>query len=116
MCLGGGGVKNIFSQKLMLVFRSLVDQVRVRRAGYAFRQSYDSFLKHYKMISHMTWPTWDGDPKDGVRLLLLDLKPEGVMPIEYEFGRTKIFVKYYETVSIVSRWVLYWNFYVLFDE
>ncbi|OWA52265.1 Unconventional myosin-Ib, partial [Hypsibius exemplaris] len=89
--------------KHQIRYMGLVDQVRVRRAGFAFRQSYDGFLKHYKMISQLTWPTWDGDPKDGVRLLLLDLKPEGVMPIEYVFGRTKIFVKYYETIHLMDE-------------
>lgn len=80
---------------VVLVDRRLLDQAEVRRAGFAFRQSYENFLKHYKMLSHLTWPTWDADAKDGVRLLLMSLE---LKPIEYAFGRTKIFIKFSETV------------------
>ncbi|GAU88919.1 hypothetical protein RvY_01532 [Ramazzottius varieornatus] len=81
--------------KQQVKYMGLLDQAEVRRAGFAFRQSYENFLKHYKMLSHLTWPTWDADAKEGVRLLLMSLE---LKPIEYAFGRTKIFIKFSETV------------------
>ncbi|KAM7313771.1 unconventional myosin-Ia-like [Ixodes scapularis] len=73
----------------------LVENLKVRRAGFAFRQEYEAFLERYKLLSPHTWPHWSGLPVEGVTLLLRDLP---VHPSEYAFGRTKIFVKNPRTV------------------
>ncbi|KAI5710172.1 hypothetical protein M8J75_006317 [Diaphorina citri] len=51
-------------------YLGLLENVRVRRAGFAHRQPYDRFLKRYKMISEFTWPNFRGTPKDGTRVLI----------------------------------------------
>ena len=51
-------------------YLGLYENLRVRRAGFAFRQSYDIFLERYKMLAKETWPHYRGDPHKGVEILL----------------------------------------------
>uniref|UniRef100_T1IUX4 Myosin motor domain-containing protein n=1 Tax=Strigamia maritima TaxID=126957 RepID=T1IUX4_STRMM len=71
-------------------YLGLVENVRVRRAGYAYRQSYDQFLARYKVLSLHTWPSWRGLAAEGVTYLLRDLP---IPPSEFAFGRSKLFIK-----------------------
>ncbi|KAH9369049.1 hypothetical protein HPB48_002605 [Haemaphysalis longicornis] len=72
-----------------------MENLKVRRAGFAFRQEYEAFLERYKLLSMRTWPHWRGLPAEGVTLLLRDLP---IHPSEYVFGRTKLFIKNPRTV------------------
>lgn len=76
-------------------YLGLMENLRVRRAGFAFSQDYVEFLERYKLLSVRTWPQWTGLPAEGVTLLLRDLP---IHPSEYLFGRTKIFIKSHRTV------------------
>lgn len=71
-------------------YLGLMENVRVRRAGYAFRQAYPQFLFRYKMLASETWPHWTGDPKDGVQKILA---AQNISKDEFTFGKTKIFVR-----------------------
>ena len=53
-------------------YLGLVENIRVRRAGFCFRATYERFLKRYKMLSPRTWPTSAKAPKDQVHDLLTD--------------------------------------------
>ena len=72
-----------------------MENVRVRRAGYVFRQKYEQFLYRYKMLSETTWPHWDGSPAKGVQEIFSYLNDADD---EYAFGKTKIFIKNPRTV------------------
>lgn len=76
-------------------YLGLMENLKVRRAGFAFRQEYEAFLERYKLLSMRTWPHWRGLPAEGVTLLLRDLP---IHPSEYVFGRTKLFIKNPRTV------------------
>uniref|UniRef100_A0A671SY40 Unconventional myosin-Ib n=1 Tax=Sinocyclocheilus anshuiensis TaxID=1608454 RepID=A0A671SY40_9TELE len=54
---------HIFTDSLVchqVRYLGLLENVRVRRAGYAFRQAYDPCLERYKMLCKQTWPHWKG--------------------------------------------------------
>ncbi|XP_074856792.1 unconventional myosin-Ib isoform X3 [Carettochelys insculpta] len=71
-------------------YLGLLENVRVRRAGYAFRQPYELCLERYKMLCKQTWPHWKGPARAGVEVLFNELEiPEE----EYSFGRSKIFIR-----------------------
>ncbi|PSN38767.1 Myosin-IA [Blattella germanica] len=71
-------------------YLGLVENVRVRRAGFAYRQRYDKFLKRYKMISQFTWPNFRaGSDKDGTRVLI----DERGFSNDVKYGNTKIFIR-----------------------
>ncbi len=74
-----------------------MENVRVRRAGYAFRQNFEQFLYRYKMLSPMTWPSWSNHPQDGVQEIFYALR---IPNEEYTCGTTKIFIRNPRTVSI----------------
>ncbi|KAM3962652.1 LOW QUALITY PROTEIN: unconventional myosin ID [Aphomia sociella] len=72
-----------------VAYLGLVENVRVRRAGFACRQRYDRFLKRYKMLSQYTWPNFRGaSDKDAVMVLVKDLQVADV-----QFGHTKLFIR-----------------------
>lgn len=71
-------------------YLGLVENVRVRRAGFAYRQRYDRFLKRYKMISQFTWPNFrSGTDRDGTKVIM-DGKGFGN---DVKYGHTKIFIR-----------------------
>ncbi|XP_045062628.1 unconventional myosin-Ib-like isoform X3 [Coregonus clupeaformis] len=84
---------HIFTDSLVchqVRYLGLMENVRVRRAGYAFRQLYESCLKRYKMLCKKTWPQWRGPARDGVEVLLTDCS---VPSEEFAYGRSKIFIR-----------------------
>ncbi|XP_053311684.1 unconventional myosin-Ia isoform X2 [Spea bombifrons] len=76
--------------KVQVRYLGLLENVRVRRAGYAYRQEYKSFLERYKMLSKQTWPQWNGEPRAGVEVFLSEIGYPGE---EIAYGRTKIFIR-----------------------
>ncbi|XP_077150565.1 unconventional myosin-Ic isoform X1 [Ranitomeya variabilis] len=76
-------------------YLGLIENVRVRRAGFAYRRKYEFFLQRYKSLCPETWPNWDGRVMDGVAVLVKSL---GYKPEEYKMGRTKIFIRFPKTL------------------
>lgn len=50
-------------------YLGLLENIRVRRAGYAYRHTYEKFFYRYRVCSPKTWPNWTGDVQSGTRLL-----------------------------------------------
>lgn len=48
-------------------YLGLMENLRVRRAGFAYRRNYEIFLERYKSLSAKTWPSFSGSAKEGVR-------------------------------------------------
>ncbi|KOC66671.1 Myosin-IA [Habropoda laboriosa] len=81
-------------------YLGLLENVLVRRAGFAYRQRYDTFLKRYKMISQYTWPNFrGGSDKDGVRTLM----NEKHFSNDVEYGHTKIFIRSPRTLFALEK-------------
>uniref|UniRef100_A0A673IU04 Unconventional myosin-Ic n=1 Tax=Sinocyclocheilus rhinocerous TaxID=307959 RepID=A0A673IU04_9TELE len=76
-------------------YLGLMENLRVRRAGFAYRRRYETFLQRYKSLCPDTWPNWDGRLVDGVSTLVKHL---GYKPEEYKLGRTKIFIRFPKTL------------------
>ncbi|NXQ29526.1 MYO1A protein, partial [Alaudala cheleensis] len=93
----------VFTPELVLAqvrYLGLMENVRVRRAGYAFRQLYGPFLQRYKMLSPRTWPHWHGGDREGAEVLLAGLE----FPAEeLAFGHTKIFIRSPRTLFDLER-------------
>ncbi|XP_029113801.1 unconventional myosin-Ib isoform X7 [Scleropages formosus] len=84
---------HIFTESLVchqVRYLGLMENVRVRRAGYAFRQAYEPCLERYKMLCKQTWPHWKGPAREGVEVLLTDLQ---IPNEEFSYGRSKIFIR-----------------------
>uniref|UniRef100_A0A665TZH4 Myosin IHb n=1 Tax=Echeneis naucrates TaxID=173247 RepID=A0A665TZH4_ECHNA len=76
-------------------YLGLMEHLRVRRAGFAYRRKYEIFLQRYKPLSPDTWPNWKGTAAEGVRCLIKHL---GYKSDEYKMGRTKIFIRHPRTL------------------
>ncbi|MCP9258506.1 Unconventional myosin-Id [Dirofilaria immitis] len=76
-------------------YLGLLENVRVRRAGFAYRITYDRFLQRYKMLSTITWPNPSkGSIRENTNILLekFDLYKDCVN------GKTKLFIRSPRTV------------------
>uniref|UniRef100_A0A672LRR6 Unconventional myosin-Ih-like n=1 Tax=Sinocyclocheilus grahami TaxID=75366 RepID=A0A672LRR6_SINGR len=80
-------------------YLGLMEHLRVRRAGFAYRRRYEVFLKRYKALCPDTWPHWKGTPAEGVQRLIKHL---GYKPDEYKMGRTKIFIRHPRTLFAIE--------------
>ncbi|XP_056297946.1 unconventional myosin-Ic-like isoform X1 [Pseudoliparis swirei] len=76
-------------------YLGLMENLRVRRAGFAYRRRYEVFLQRYKSLCPATWPNWPGKLSDGVATLVKHL---GYKPEEYKMGRSKIFIRFPKTL------------------
>uniref|UniRef100_A0A667Z2F6 Myosin Ic, paralog b n=1 Tax=Myripristis murdjan TaxID=586833 RepID=A0A667Z2F6_9TELE len=76
-------------------YLGLMENLRVRRAGFAYRRRYEVFLQRYKSLCPDTWPNWRGKLADGVATLVKHL---GYKPEEYKLGRSKIFIRFPKTL------------------
>jgi len=99
-CIKPNDVKKaaVFDENLVkhqVKYLGLMENLRVRRAGFAYRRLYEKFLQRYKSLSKETWPHWHGNPKDGVQTLVNSL---GYGSDEYRMGKTKIFIRFPKTL------------------
>ncbi|RVE45880.1 hypothetical protein evm_009479 [Chilo suppressalis] len=80
--------------KHQVAYLGLVENVRVRRAGFACRVRYDRFLKRYKMLSQYTWPNFRaGTDRDAALVLARDLRLQDI-----HYGHTKLFIRSAKTL------------------
>lgn len=76
-------------------YLGLLENVRVRRAGFAFRQEYTKFNLRYKVICPDTWPNYrKGGPREAVQAILGHQN----IASDCTFGNTKIFIQSPETI------------------
>ncbi|KAJ4933195.1 hypothetical protein JOQ06_030030 [Pogonophryne albipinna] len=94
---------HIFTDSLVchqVRYLGLMENVRVRRAGYAFRQAYEPCLERYKMLCKRTWPHWRGPAREGVEVLMADLT---VPAEEFSYGRSKVFIRNPRTLFFLEE-------------
>eukprot|EP00051_Salpingoeca_urceolata_P021427 m.336285 g.336285 ORF g.336285 m.336285 type:complete len:1061 (+) comp19795_c1_seq2:302-3484(+) len=81
-------------------YLGLKENVRVRRAGFAFRREFDKFLSRYAIVSKETWPRWSGPQKDGILHLMDAVSME---KDQYQLGKTKVFIKNPESLFLLEE-------------
>ena len=77
----------IFDDKIVIhqvKYLGLMENLRVRRAGFAYRRPYEMFLQRYKCLSPKTWPNYPGPAKEGVQEIVCQLHFE---KDEYRMGK-----------------------------
>ncbi|XP_050350768.1 unconventional myosin IC isoform X2 [Nymphalis io] len=87
-----------FDDKLVshqVKYLGLMENLRVRRAGFAYRRTYEAFLERYKCLSQETWPNFHGPAREGVHKLVEAMKYEKE---EFRMGNTKIFIRFPKTL------------------
>lgn len=89
----------LFDDKLVghqVKYLGLMENLRVRRAGFAYRRTFEVFLERYKCLSKLTWPFYKKESaKMGVNVLMQDLNYSSE---DYRLGKTKIFIRLPKTL------------------
>lgn len=100
-------------------YLGLRENIRVRRAGYAYRRVFNKFLQRsevkdcvscaaasrmlmmslvscrYAILTKDTWPRWRGEERQGVLHLLNSVHMD---QDQFQLGKTKVFIKAPESV------------------
>uniref|UniRef100_A0A8C8FTX6 Osteoclast-stimulating factor 1 n=1 Tax=Oncorhynchus tshawytscha TaxID=74940 RepID=A0A8C8FTX6_ONCTS len=86
--------------KHQVEYLGLRENIRVRRAGYAFRRAFAKFLQRYAILTRETWPRWTGEERKGVLHLLHSVNMD---QDQYQLGKTKIFIKAPESLFLLEE-------------
>uniref|UniRef100_A0AC35TFU4 Unconventional myosin-Ie n=1 Tax=Rhabditophanes sp. KR3021 TaxID=114890 RepID=A0AC35TFU4_9BILA len=81
-------------------YLGLHENIRVRRAGFAYRRQFEKFLWRYAILTSKTWPKWNGDPKKGCEIICESVN---MSEDQYQLGRTKIFIKNPESLFLLEE-------------
>ncbi|CAG8569898.1 1649_t:CDS:10, partial [Racocetra fulgida] len=99
-----------YDQKMVLhqiKYLGLNENIRVRRAGFAYRQTFEKFLERFYLLSKKTSYageyTWRGDSKTGAERVLKDC---GIATEEWQMGVTKVFIRHPETLRDYGHQIL----------
>jgi myosin-1 len=101
-------VSNVMHQ---IKYLGLQENVRIRRAGFAYRQTFEKFVERFYLLSPKTSYAgdyiWTGDYKTGARQILKDTS---IPNEEYQMGTTKAFIKTPETLfALETMRDRYWH-------
>ncbi|KYK56697.1 myosin-5 [Drechmeria coniospora] len=85
-------------------YLGLQENVRIRRAGFAYRQAFDKFVDRFFLLSPATSYageyTWQGSYDDAVKQILKDTS---IPKDEWQLGVTKAFIKSPETLFALEH-------------
>ncbi|CAK9441219.1 uncharacterized protein LODBEIA_P50880 [Lodderomyces beijingensis] len=80
-------------------YLGLKENVRIRRAGFAYRSTFQRFVQRFYLLSPATGYAgdyiWQGDDLTAVKEILRSCH---IPPTEYQLGTTKVFIKTPETL------------------
>ncbi|XP_048583332.1 uncharacterized protein LOC5501785 isoform X2 [Nematostella vectensis] len=86
--------------KHQVEYLGLKENIRVRRAGFAYRRPFDKFLQRYAILTKETWPRWTGDVKRGITHLMNAVNME---PDQWQMGKGKVFIKAPESLFLLEE-------------
>ncbi|KAM8870138.1 myosin IEb [Spinachia spinachia] len=81
-------------------YLGLRENIRVRRAGYAYRRAFNKFLLRYAILTKETWPRWSGEERQGVLHLLNSVHMD---QDQFQLGKTKVFIKAPESLFLLEE-------------
>ncbi|KAF8215889.1 microfilament motor [Mycena galopus ATCC 62051] len=92
-------------------YLGLEENIRVRRAGFAYRNTFEKMVERFYLLSPQTSYageyTWHGDAKSGCEQILKDT---GIAKDEWQMGVTKAFIKNPETLfALETMRDRYWH-------
>ncbi|CAK6982730.1 LOW QUALITY PROTEIN: myosin IEb [Scomber scombrus] len=81
-------------------YLGLRENIRVRRAGYAYRRAFNKFLHRYAILTRETWPSWRGEERKGVLHLLNCVNMD---QDQFQLGKAKVFIKAPESLFLLEE-------------
>ncbi|TNN02035.1 hypothetical protein fugu_009522 [Takifugu bimaculatus] len=86
--------------KHQVEYLGLRENIRVRRAGYAYRRVLNKFLHRYAILTKESWPYWRGEERQGVLHLLNSVNMD---QDQFQLGKTKVFIKAPESLFLLEE-------------
>ncbi|KAJ1672098.1 class II myosin, partial [Coemansia sp. RSA 25] len=92
-------------------YLGLCENIRIRRAGFAYRQTFEKFVERFYLLSSKTSYAgdyiWTGNAKDACVQILRDTE---IAPEEWQIGTTKAFIRHPETLwALETKREQYWH-------
>ncbi|XP_023342527.1 unconventional myosin-Ie [Eurytemora carolleeae] len=83
-------------------YLGLTENIRVRKAGFAYRRLFEKFVLRYSILTSETWPpgSYRGDTRGAVEHILRSVNMQRK---EYEMGKTKLFIKAPESLFLLEE-------------
>lgn len=86
-------------------YLGLMENVRVRRAGFAYRRVFNKFLQRYSILTVETFREWRfgtgrDDPKRAIQFIMSSVNME---QSEWQCGQTKVFIKSPESLFLLEE-------------
>ncbi|KAJ3223377.1 Unconventional myosin-Ie [Chytriomyces hyalinus] len=81
-------------------YLNLKENIKVRRAGFCYRNFFDKFLKRFAILTPQTWPQWNGPALDGIKVIM---KSVDMDPKEWQIGKNKVFIKSPESLFLLEE-------------
>lgn len=79
-------------------YLGLLENIKVRRAGYAYRGDYGRFVDRFRILSKETYPEFHGSDKKGTQAVLrAAAKAMPQLETEVQLGKTMVFIQTPET-------------------
>ncbi|KAJ3119118.1 Unconventional myosin-Ie [Phlyctochytrium bullatum] len=84
------------------LFKDLVQLMKStsNRAGFCYRNFFEKFLKRFAILTKETWPSWNGRPHDGIKLIMNSVEMD---PKEWQLGQSKVFIKSPESLLLLEE-------------
>merc|ERR1711916_333646 len=79
--------------KEQIQYLGLLENLRVRRAGFCYRNTYEKWIKRYYMLTPKTFPDWHRHFNDDKAAVTYLLEHIGLGAEEYRLGNTKVFIR-----------------------
>ncbi|CAG5098447.1 Oidioi.mRNA.OKI2018_I69.XSR.g15675.t1.cds [Oikopleura dioica] len=86
-------------------YLGLMENVRVRRAGFAYRRVFNKFLQRYSILTVETFREWRygtgrDDPRRAIQYIMQSVNMD---PQEWQCGQTKVFIKSPESLFLLEE-------------
>lgn len=101
---------NFFDQPRVLFqckYLGLLENLKVRRAGFAYRREFHSFVSRFALLSSKTWPhDFSGSDRDAAKAILKSVKvmsPSLVDSTNCQLGKSMIFIKDPEIIASLDQ-------------
>jgi len=89
--------------KFQVKYLGLLENLRVRRAGFAYRREFHDFVRRFAILSNKTWPNeYSGSDRDACKHILAAIKklaPQLANKEHIQLGKSMIFIKEPETLA-----------------
>ena len=90
-------------------YLGLAENIKVRRAGFAYRRTFDQFLQRYNILAYADNPHQAQNPPkynqnpQACQNLMNKILSDYLTSDEFQYGKTKVFVKSPESVNLLEE-------------